>query len=191
MKKDTAKHWSASPDEFRQTVECEFDFLCKEHGYELVWSNDNPFEATFEHGKMAFWVTGESYGFSAMVYASCGSKDMPLWPIMTKLTTRFTPRTDKPQLDDLRELAYRLKNECLDVVSGDLKRLDEVLAEIEIQRAQIDEQRQADKKGMFFSNADKLWKNKKYSDLITLLRKTDFKLSPVWLKRLEYAEKHA
>ncbi len=188
--KKKKEHWSASPDEFRETVETEFRFLCDQFQYKLLWNAENPFEAIFTYRGTEIRVIGISYGFGAMASMVSDGDEIPFWTLTTKMNKRFTPSTNKPQLDDLREYAYRLKNECQDILRGDFSRVKEAQRIIEEQRRELDEKRKADVKGMFFSKADKLWKNKNFRELKLVLSDSPYNLSEVWQKRFEYSKKH-
>ena len=184
------EHWPASPDEFRDTVETEFRFLSDKFQYKLSWDTDNPFEAIFTNSGIEIRVIGINYGFGATAILVSNGEEIPFWTLISKTDERFTPPTDKPQLDDLREYAYRLNNECQDILKGDFARLAEARQIIEDQGKKINEEWQADIKAVFFSKAYELWKNKEFRELNLLLAESPYSLSGVWQKRFEYSKKH-
>ncbi len=110
---------------------------------------------------------------------------------MTKLTERKTPPTDQPQLDELREYAWRLRHECPAIVAGDFTQVERIREAIREQEQRIEAARQADERGRFFSVADKLFRAGQFAQCATHLEQSPFELSEVWKARFEYARRHA
>ena len=185
------EHLSASPTEFREAAETEFEYLCDRFGFRLSWNPKNPFEAIYSRGGIEIRVTGINYGFGAMASLISDGEEIPFWTLKPKMKGRFLPATNKPQLDDLREYAFFLKNECIDILKGDITRLETARIILEEHHNKLDEHRRANVKGMFFSEADKLWKSKEFDKLNMILAESPYKLSKVWQKRFEYSKKNA
>jgi hypothetical protein len=187
-KKPERDRLAATPDEFRSTVESEFDFLVRDHGFELAWSEQSPFHATFLRGALELHVEGTGYGFGAYVHLSYRGESVPAQRVLGQRDEIASP-TEKPQLDELRASALRWKTRGSALLRGDESVIEAALAaerEVELRRR---EQREADVVGTFFSRADKLWKAKQYAALVTLLEPGTHPLGAVWQKRLDFARR--
>jgi hypothetical protein len=181
---------SATPDEFFHTVEIEFSFLGNEHGYKLTQPKNELFTVVYEHGSKLIRVTGINYGFGAHLEAWIDGEYLPLWPLMSDSSERKSPVTEKPQLDDLREYAWRLKHECADIVKGDFSRVDRIHEAIRRNRRSIEEKEQQAKWVEFFKAAEKLFNTKRFAECVEHLSTSPYKLPPIWEGRLKYAMKH-
>ena len=190
MKKDSQK-WSATPSEFLATTDTEFGFLVSEHGYQRVIHPKDPFTIEFRRNSLCIRVTGINYGFGAHLDAYVDGQFLPLWPVMTNLSERKTPQTDEPQLDDLREYAWRLRHDCAAIVAGDFAVVDKIHTAIREQEREIEEARQNAEVGRFFNVADKLFRARQFAECVAHLQQSPFKLSKIWQARLDYARRHA
>ncbi len=188
--KTQAPRRSATPDEFFHTVEIEFGFLGIEHGYKLTKPINEPFTVVYEKGSQLIRVTGINYGFGAHLEAWIDGEYLPLWPLMSDLSARTFPDTEKPQLDDLREHAWRLKQECADIVKGDFSRVDKIHEAIGKNRRSIEEKDQQAKWVEFFKVAEKFFNTKQFAECVERLSTSPYKLPPIWEGRLKYAMKH-
>jgi hypothetical protein len=110
---------------------------------------------------------------------------------MTKFTERKAEATDKPQLDELREYAWRLRHECSAIVAGDLAEVERTHETVREKQRQIEAARQADKRGRFFSIADKLFRAHQFAECVTHLQQSPYELNETWKARFEYAQRHA
>lgn len=190
MKKARLRY-SATPDEFFATVGTEFGFLVLEHGYQRVLLADNPFTVEYRRGALCIRVSGISYGFGAHLEVIVAGESLPLWPIMTKFSERKAAPTDKPQLDELREYAWRLRHECSAIVAGDFSEIERIREAVREQQRRIEAARHADERGRFFSIADKLFRARQFAECATHLQQSPFDLSETWKARFEYARRHA
>lgn len=181
----------ATPEEFFTTVDTEFGFLVSENGYQRVVPSDQPFTVEYRRGTLCIRVSGVSYGFGACLQFFVDGESLPLWVVMTKLTVRKAELTDKPQLDALREYAWRLRHECSALVAGDFAEVERTREAVREKQRQIEAARQADKRGRFFSIADKLFRAHQFAECVTHLQQSPYELSETWKARFEYAQLHA
>ncbi len=105
------------------------------------------------------------------------------------MQTHLTPKTDAPQLDDIRDIAARLQKYFPSLLEGDYSTAESAWAKEVALAKQAEKRREADPKGTFFSDADHLWKIKKWQELIQHLSQSNYKLSKTWKHRLECARK--
>jgi hypothetical protein len=82
----------------------------------------------------------------------------------------------------LRAEATTLKNHFADI----LRDSDVLFVEMEEQRQQV--QRVRTEKD-FFSSAEALFRNKQFAEFVTHFKNCPYELTPLWEKRLEYAQK--
>lgn len=176
-----------SLEEFRAAVGREFAFVREERGFALEWDARHPLVATFRRANLAVRVEGVNYGSGTMVTLLADDSALP--SLFAPL--QVSAPTDCPQLDELREHALRLRHELADFFAGDLSRFEAKRQELEQHERARRAAREADPKGLFFSRADALWKNKKSRDLVAHLRASPYPLSPIWLDRLAAAEREA
>ena len=187
--KKPGETYSATKDEFFRTVEEEFSFLVSEYGYTARVPEDRPFTVEYAHDRLRIRVSGINYGFAAHLEVFADGDYLPLWPLMTKLNEHKTIWTDKPQLDELREYAWRLRHECVAIVTGSFSQVEKIRETVSEQARKLEEARQVDEQNRFFSIADKLFREKKYAECVAHLLESKFALSAVWLARLDYAKK--
>jgi hypothetical protein len=182
---------SPSQEEYLQAIESEFAFLV-EDGYSREITGD--YDVDFVKAPYRLRIIGASYGFAIEIDFTIDGKYCPFWSLLPKDKTRKTPRTDVPQLDQIRESAWWLKNELRGLFRGEpefIEKTQALLAEQKRQEESIKRNRLADKQGMFFSQADKLFKAKQFAECVRHLESREHPLSSVWKARLEYAKKHS
>lgn len=189
--KPKGQRWSATVEEFFSTVDTEFGYLVSEHGYERVLPAGCPFAVEYRRDALCIRVSGISYGFGAHLEAFVEGEFLPLWPVMTPLTARKTTPTDKPQLDELREFAWRLRRELSDLVAGDFTVAEQIRAGVRAQEEKDAIALQADERHHFFSIADTLFRARQFAECVSHLEKGRFELSALWKARLDYARRSA
>ncbi|MCP5551178.1 MAG: hypothetical protein H7A53_09845 [Akkermansiaceae bacterium] len=168
-------------------IDDELGFLVAEHGFSSERNPSNDFERTFARDQCVFRVLGGGYGENAWLEIDVDGKHVPWYLVAPNMQTRMTPATDAPQLDDIRDIAARAREYFRPLLTGDYSIAESAWArDIELFDA-ARQRREADPKGTFFSDADRLWKNKKWSDLVTHLASTDYKLSKTWNQRFDEA----
>ncbi len=181
---------SPSKEEFHLVIDTEFAFLA-EDGYEK--SIKDEYHLEFTNGLNRLRVIGAGYGLAVDIDFYLNGQPFPYWSLAPEgKIQRKTPKTDSPQLDGIREVAWWFRNEFRGLLQGrpevlekaigireELKRLEEAKKKARLE----------DKQGMFFSVADKLFKAEKYAECVKHLESGEFPLSSSWKTRLDYAKK--
>jgi hypothetical protein len=157
-------------DEYVEFMEEEFRFLEKDYGFIKAWDKDDGFRVVYSGGKIRVHIWGWGYGESGHLSVNLGEEELPYSELVTSFQTNLTESTGKPQLDDLREHAYRLKNECAELLDGNLSVLIPYRP---------------------FPNAEELWFKREFSTIVELLQDVEEPLSDKWKTRYEYALKNS
>ncbi|MBN1609004.1 MAG: hypothetical protein JW940_20420 [Polyangiaceae bacterium] len=158
-----------SHEQYVQFVEAEFGFLETEYGFNKKWDAEDQFRVVYSNGPMSVRVWGWGWGASGHMSLNLGDEELPYSQYVTSFDRKLTATTGKKQLDDLQERAFRLRNECQEILRGDLSSLVPFRP---------------------FPNAEELWSRRDFATLIERLRHTDQPLSPMWQNRYEYALKN-
>lgn len=183
-----------SREEFLQTIETEFAFLV-EDGYSRETTPENDYKVIFTKGSYRLELAGIHYGMAATFTFTVDGKYCPIWRLLRGFRKdRKTPKSDAPQLDELREYAWWMKNELRGLFQGKPEFTEKIQGLLDAEKRQeesIERSESESKKGDFFSIADKLFKAKQYADCVHHLESGDYPLSDTWKARLEYAKKHS
>lgn len=181
-----------SQEEFLRTIESEFAFLA-EDGY--AREPAGKYGVDFTKGAYRLGVSGIHYGMAATFTFTVDGQYCPIWRLLSGFgQIRKTPESDAPQLDQIREYAWWLKNELRGLFQGRPEfagKVQGLLADEKRREESLKRYRQETKKSDFFNQLDKLFKAKQYSECIRLLESTEYPLSDTWRARLDYAKKHA
>ena len=191
MKRNSSDIPRPSRDEFRNTVESLFGFLCAEYGYVSHWDNEDHFSVEYTKEPLVIRVYGSGWGAYGHVIMMIGEEHLPYHQITAPGNRRLTQSTGKPQLDDLSELAYRIRNECKDILSGDLSRLSDWRKWKAEQEQKVRDFSQRHETERFFAKAEELWQPRRFSALVQYLHACESQLNPLWRRRYRYAQKHA
>jgi len=167
MSKETLR---PTHNEYVQFVEQEFRFLETDYLYVKAWDKKDEFHVAYSGPTISIHIWGWGYGESGHMSVNLGKEKLPHHELVTPIRTRLTESTGKPQLDDIREHAYRLQKECVELLDGDLSILSPFRP---------------------FPNADELWFNREFSTIIAFLSNVEEPLSETWKTRYEYALKNA
>lgn len=167
MKKEIQR---PSHTEYVKFVEDEFAFLESEYGYKKKWDDNDKYRVSYSGTIMSAHLWGWGYGESGHMSINLDKEELPYSEYVTSFDKKLTESTGKPQLDDFRECAYRLKNECQSILKGDLSVLDPYRP---------------------FPNAEELWFKRDFSMIIEQIEKNKKPLSKKWQNRYEYALKNA
>ena len=154
--------------EFVSFVEDRFRFLEDDYGYSKAWDSRDDFRVVYSNQDLQVRIWGWGWGASGHVAFNLGDEELPFLRLATSLSESLHPKSDKPQLDDLQELAIRL-TECRDLLLGDLTRLLPYRP---------------------FPRAEEIWRKRDYPALVDHLNKCQTVLSPEWQNRFEHALKN-
>ena len=186
MKRRLVQH-IPTKEEFQKSIDEELGFIADDHGFSSGRNPSNDFERRFARDRCVFRVLGGGYGENAWLEIEVDGKHVPWYLVAPNMQTRLTADTAVPQLDDIRDIAARMKKYFHPLLTGDYS-IAELVWKKEHALAEEAEQRKAsDPKGTFFSDADRLWKNNKWSELASHLSSSKYRLSKAWEQRLEEA----
>jgi hypothetical protein len=157
-------------EEYVAFVEEEFAFLQNEYGYKRRWDSTDSYRAVYSGPGISVHIWGWGYGASGHVSLMLGEEQLPYHEYVTPFDKKLAESTGKQQLNDLREHAHRLRNECAQLLRGDLSVLDPYRP---------------------FPNANELWHKRDYSKIVELLNNSRKPLSRKWQARYEHALKNA
>ena len=189
-KKPAIMERTPSKDEFHAVIDSEFGFLVKSHGFKKKMSTTNEFEIFYIHGRCKIQLNGSGYGSDVDLEISLDGRCVPWHFIAPNYRTRFTPKSDAPQLDLIRESAYRVREHLLSIVQGDDSLAIRAWQLAEQATEEAEQRRSKDPSSVFFSTADRLWKNKRWSELVLHLTGSSFSLSTAWQQRFKEAKTH-
>jgi hypothetical protein len=158
-----------SHEEYVKFVEKEFSFLEIEFGYQNKWDAKDKFKVVYTGQSISVHIWGWGYGESGHISINLGEEQLPFTEFVTPFKKKLTESTGKPQLDDFKEYAYRLRNECQEILKGNLSPLDPYRP---------------------FPNAEKLWFDRAFAKIIELVESNKKPLSKKWQTRYEYALKN-
>jgi len=167
MKKEVIR---PSHSEYVKFVESEFSFLETLYGFNKVWNKTNRFQVRYSLNSISVSIWGWGYGESGHASISFKDEELPYFEYVTSFDRKLTEPTGKQQLDDLKEHAHRIRNECQTVLQGDLSVLDELRP---------------------FPKAEEFWAKRDYKTIVESLEKNKKPLSIKWQNRYEYAIKNA
>lgn len=174
-------------EEFQSVTDDELGFLVTDHEFKSERIPSNDFERTFARDRCVLRVLGGGYGENAWLEIDVDGRYVPWNLVAPNMRTRMTPDTDTPQLDDIRDIAARMKEYFRPLLMGDYSIAESAWAKDRELADEAAQRRTEDPKGTFFSDADRLWKNKKWIELMAHLSAANFKLSKTWQQRLEEA----
>jgi hypothetical protein len=143
---------------------------CSDNGFKKKWSKDDAFSITYAYKSMSVHIWGWGYGESGHISLNIGEEKLPYHEYATPLNKKLTESTGKKQLDDLKEHAYRLKNECQQILKGDLSSLLPYRP---------------------FPNAENLWQKRAFAQIVQQLQNSKVPLTETWKNRYEHALKNA
>ncbi|TGM87978.1 hypothetical protein [Leptospira licerasiae] len=158
-----------SHEEFVDLVKAEFFFLETKYGFRKKWHSTDHFHVTYFNEYLKIHVIGWGYGESASLIIFFGEEELPLYKYMTPFSKKLTTATGKKQLDDLKECAYRLKNECGEILEGNFTCLLPYRP---------------------FPDAEKIWQKRDYVEIVKQLQNINIPLSEAWKNRFEHAKKN-
>ena len=167
MKKEIQR---PSHEEYVKFVEGEFLFLETEYGYKKKWDENDRFRVVYSGSSISVHIWGWGYGESGHMSVNLDEEQLPYSECVTTFEKKLTESTGKPQLNDIKEYAFRLKNECGNILMGDLSVLEPFRP---------------------FPNAEELWFNREFSTIVQILGNAKQPLSKKWQARYEYALKNA
>ena len=189
--KQVAESYSVSADEFFKTVQQEFLFLESEYGYVLDIPPNRLFTAEYYKDELRIRVSGINYGFAANLEMFVQGEYLPLWPIMSSIAERKTLRTGEPQLDDIREYAWRLRHECQNILVGDLSAVNGIRLIIERQQHEMQQAQLIKEHDKFLDTAEELFNEERYAEYVQHFSNSSYPLSHFIIARLRYAKKRA
>lgn len=120
-------------EEFLECCRVEGEFLVRDYGFERLSSprEYNPYSVCFRKGQLGVDIYGENYGQAASCDLVRGDDNLYLG-LIVPADQRKAPsskRMSPGQLDQVRNIAARLKLHASDFLRGDLTRFEAALAE--------------------------------------------------------------
>lgn len=182
-----------SKEEFFQAIESEFSFLIQEEACSKEVTGE--YSVAFAKGGLRLEIAGASYGLAIDASFTVHGKYCPVWSLIPEAKKRQrAPRSDAPQLDQIRDCAKWLREDLRGLFQGDpefIGKIEALLAEQRRQEASRERIRQEGKRAKFFEEAERLFKAGKYQDCVRYLEAGSMPLTDSWRARLDYARRHA
>ena len=159
-----------SHDEYVRFVEDEFRFLEAELDFLKTWDSQDAFRVKYSKERIHVSIWGWGYGESGHAGIELDDEEIPYWYLTTPRTTKLSPPTGKSQLDDLREIAVRMRNECRDILLGDFTRLLPFRP---------------------FPHAEEMWRSRRWKELVVALDACSKPFNDLWANRYDHAVKNS